>query len=157
KGLPPQSAMSMPRCSAYQARRLAASPARWKTPPIPVTRSMAAMLAGRAAPADAIELARAQERDEHAAGALHPHRGDARLLHVDAPAREVVDDLREVGLVAHHEDALLGGRGQQLQGAGGVEAARQRLVLDRLDAELLAGEQRRVARAHPRAREGEVE
>src|SRR4051794_15485120 len=43
-GLPPQSDRSMPRCSAYQSRRLAACPARWNTPPIPVTRSTIAML-----------------------------------------------------------------------------------------------------------------
>ena len=34
----------MPRCSAYQSRRPAACSARWNTPPIPVTRSMFAML-----------------------------------------------------------------------------------------------------------------
>src|SRR5438105_4230453 len=40
----PHSERSMPRCSAYQPRRLAACPARWNTPPIPVTRSMIATL-----------------------------------------------------------------------------------------------------------------
>src|SRR5689334_18479624 len=48
-GLPPHSAMSMPRCSAYQSRRLAAPAARWNTPPIPVTRSMRPMLRDLAA------------------------------------------------------------------------------------------------------------
>src|SRR4051794_31091128 len=43
-GLAPQSVSSMPRCSAYQSRRSAASAARWNTPPIPVTRSMIASL-----------------------------------------------------------------------------------------------------------------
>src|SRR4051795_7381291 len=44
-GLAPQSVFSIPRCSAYQSKRSPdRPPARWNTPPIPVTRSMAAML-----------------------------------------------------------------------------------------------------------------
>ena len=85
-------------------------------------------------------------------------RGDAALLEVDARAGEVVDDLGEVGLVADDEHALVRtGGGQQLERVGDVEAREQRGVLDRLDAEGLAGQHRGVARADLRAREGEVD
>src|SRR4051794_13180986 len=67
--LAPHSETSMPRCSAYQSRR-PACPARWKTPPIPVTRSMAAMVRGRSLAhyGDVPLLVELVERPLHGAG-----------------------------------------------------------------------------------------
>src|SRR3954466_13804291 len=47
----------------------------------------------RSASADSVGLTRAQEHDELTARAVEADAGDPALLEVDAPAREVVDDL----------------------------------------------------------------
>src|SRR3954454_24095403 len=98
--------------------------------------------------AHAIELTRAQERDELAARAAEPHGRDAALLEVDPPARQVVDDLAEVGIAADDEHALVGAGGRhQLERRAAVEALGERLLVDRLDAELGAREAGGVAGA----------
>src|SRR5204863_6040 len=70
-----------------------------------------------------VELPGAQQHDQLAAAAVEADARDAALLHVDAPAGEVVDDLREVGLVADDEDALV--RMQQLERVLRAEALAQ--------------------------------
>src|SRR3954447_12404039 len=54
-----------------------------------------------------VELPGPQQHDQLAARPVHPHACDAGLLHFDAPAGEVVDDLRQVGLVPDDEDPLV--------------------------------------------------
>ena len=108
--------------------------------------------------ADPHELARTQQRDELAAGAVETHRGDAALLEVEARPGEVVDDLGEVGLVADDQHALVGpGDGQQLASVVDIEAGEQRRVLERVDAQGLARQHRRVTRADLGAREAQVD
>jgi hypothetical protein len=69
-----------------------------------------------------------------------------------------VDDLREVGLVPDDQNALIGGGGaHERKRLVGVEAAGERLVLDGLDPERLAGQPRRVACADLRAGERDVD
>src|SRR4051795_10416259 len=93
--------------------------------------------------ADPVGLARAEEHDELAAGAVEPDASDAALLEVDAPAGEVVDDLAEVGLVADDEHALVRvGRAHEVERRGAVEALGERFVVDGLDAQRLARELR---------------
>src|SRR3954454_13729670 len=107
--------------------------------------------------ADPVGLARSQQRDELAAGAVEPDAGDAALLEVDAPAGQVVDDLAEVGLVADGEHALVRAGGpHEVERGRAVEALREGLLVDRLDPERLARELGRLAGADLRAREAEM-
>src|SRR3954465_674933 len=94
---------------------------------------------------EAVDLARAKQHHQLAAGAVDPDAGHAALLHGDLRTREVMDDLGEVGIVADHQHALVGG--QQLERVVGGDPLAQRLVLERLAAEALAGELRRLERA----------
>src|SRR4051812_44975980 len=111
---------------------------------------------GRAS-ADAVGLARAQQHDELAAGAVEPDARDPALLEVDAPAGQVGDNLAEVGLVADDEHALVGaGDAHEVERGGAVEALGEDLLVDRLDPERLARELGRLAGADLRAREAEV-
>src|SRR3954447_14411609 len=111
----------------------------------------------RSASADPVGLTRAQEHDELTARAVEADAGDPALLEVDAPAREVVDDLAEVGLVADDEHALVGARrAHQVERRLPVEALGERVVVDRLDAEEVARELRGLPRAELGAREAQV-
>src|SRR3954449_10792201 len=107
--------------------------------------------------ADPVGLARPQQDDELAAGAVEPDPRDAALLEVDAPARQVVDDLAEVGLVADDQHALVrAGGAHEIERRPPVEALAQRLVVHRLDVERLAGELGGLPRADLRAREAQM-
>src|SRR3954454_25387996 len=81
--------------------------------------------------ADALELARAQQREQLALAPTHPDAGDAALLELVAGAGEVVDDLLEVRVVPDDEDPLLvAAHGQQLERVLHVELRGELVVHD---------------------------
>ena len=86
-----------------------------------------AVIGRSAAHVDALELARPQQREQLAARAVQPDAGDPALLEVDLGAREVVDDLREVRVVADDEDRPSGSTpSSSVARVGDAEASRQR-------------------------------
>src|SRR3954453_19030947 len=87
--------------------------------------------------ADPVDLARSQQHDELAAGAVEADSRDAALLEADAPARQVVDDLAEVRLVPDDQHALgRAGGAHELERSRSVEPLRERVLDDRVDAKL---------------------
>src|SRR4051794_11467993 len=103
--------------------------------------------------ADAVQFPRTHEGHELAAAAFGPDPRDAALLELHAGARQVMDDLRQVRVVADEENpALVPGGEQQLLRVARVESLAQRRVLDRLAAQRLARQAGGGGGPHPGAR-----
>ena len=100
-----------------------------------------------------LELARAQQHDQLGAGAVEADRGDRALLEVDAPAGEVVDDLRERRLVADDEHAgAVVVAVHELERVLALEAVAEHVLVLGLGAERLGRQPGGVRRAPLRAR-----
>ena len=102
--------------------------------------------AGRAQPA--IAMSSVGRRSTSSSGdGPEPDGGDAALLEVHARAREVVDDLREVGLVPDDQHVALVRGGQRPRRRPTSKPRATSRDLGDLDAERLAGQPRGVERA----------